>query len=267
MITKEKILEWHKLGFAMRRLVKGGKTPRFKGSFDDGDKLDDLLKWVNSGGNVGVITGLLSGIVCLDIDVHNGENGLENLKNYMYCQAHEPLPATRTIKSPTGGLHLYYKLPKEYQTRRFLPTHEEIEAVDFRNHSQFMVLEGSERPEGTYEVLKDIPFTDIPRCPQWVLDLYVKPDVVEAPNNGQMTYIAKKLMEWGQPVTSGNRNNYITSLSGFLIMQNLPIEEVYKWVSIINVNFVSPSLPSDEVNQIINSVLKRELLKRNVKEN
>lgn len=264
MITKEQVLLWADLGFHMRRLVKNGKVPQFKGSFDQGDTLQDLLGWIKEGGNLGVITGALSGIVCIDIDVHNGVNGLENLKNYMYCQNHEPLPETRTIKSPTGGLHLYYKLPDEYMTRRFLPTHEEIEAVDFRNHSQFMVLEGSERPEGTYEVLKDIAFKDVPQCPSWVLELYVKEHVEKTANNGKMTYIAKKLMEWATPVESGNRNNYMTSVVGFLILQNLPIEKVYTWASIINVNFVSPSLPDDEMNQIINSVLRRELIKRNV---
>lgn len=264
MITKEQVLYWADLGFGLRRLVKNGKVPQFKGSFDTGDAITQAIEWVEQGGNLGVITGALSGIVCIDIDVHNGVDGLQNLKDYMNCQAHDPLPETRTIKSPTGGLHLYYKLPEEFMTRRFLPTHEEIEAVDFRNHSQFMVLEGSERPEGIYEVMKDIDFKDIPLCPDWVLNLYVKEDVNIAPNSGKMTYIAKKLTEWSTVIESGNRNNYMTSLVGFLILQNLPIEQVYVWASIINVNFIKPSLPDEEMNQIINSVLRRELIKRNV---
>lgn len=263
MITKEQVLRWADLGFNMRRLVKNGKVPQFKGSFDQGDTLQDLLGWIKEGGNLGVITGALSGIVCIDVDIHNGVNGSSNLTNYMK-ENDVTLPQTRTIKSPTGGLHMYYKLPEAFMTRRFLPTHEDIKAVDFRNHSQFMVLEGSERPEGTYEVMKDIDFKHIPLCPDWVINLYVKEEVTSAPNSGKMTYIAKKLQEWAVPVESGNRNNYMTSIVGFLILQNLPVETVYTWASIINVNFIRPSLPDEEMNQIINSVLRRELIKRNV---
>lgn len=263
MLKVSDIKFFKELGYELRRLIPNGKTPAFKGTFDNGDSLPDLMSWVASGGNFGVICGDLSGIVVVDVDVHNGVNGLANLKAFM-DKNNVALPTTRTIKTPTGGLHMFYKLPDAYKGKRFFPTlDDDIKGVDFRNNGQFIVLEGCETPNGVYTPMNHVEYKDLPEAPEWLLKLYVKPDTEMVDNDGKMTYIAKKLNDWAQPVTSGNRNNDMTQKVGFMIKQNMPIELVYTWSSIINVNFIKPPLPDNELNQIINSVLKRELLKRN----
>lgn len=255
-MKRSKIEELHKLGFAMRRLK--GKVPAFKGAFDKGDELDDLLNWTD---NIGVLTGYLSGVVCLDLDVHNGINGMQNLKDFMI--SHElKLPRSRTIKSPTGGQHIYYKLPVEYNDRRFHPNVEFIEGLDFRNHRQFMVLEDSVTEKGKYEIVVDIPFSDIPTCPQWILDLYLKEEATATEHDGKPTFIGSKMIEWGSGVQSGNRNNWLTKQVGFMFRQGMDFQNVFKWASVINVNFIEPPLEQKEVEAMINSVGRNEMLKR-----
>lgn len=255
MITLEKKHELIELGFELRRLK--GKRPAFKGSFQQGDSVRDILDW---SGNLGVLTGRLSGVVCLDLDVHGDVNGIENLTNYMK-ERELKFPDTRQIKSPTGGLHLYFKLPVREFEERFAPNLDVIKGLDFRNHNQFMVLEGSETEKGEYKVVNDVAWRDIPVCPKWILDLYRREKATDS-NDGTPTFIASKLMEWSEGMSAGNRNIWLTRQVGFMIRQNMTLQAVYEWASIINVNFIKPPVENEEIVAMINSVNRAEQAKR-----
>lgn len=257
MITQTMKEDWLlKNEFALRRL--NGKRPAFKGAFNKGDSIEDVMNW---DGNLGILTGKLSGVVCLDVDVHNGIDGMKNLKQYMKDNNIDSLPTTRSIMSPTGGMHFYYKLPEKYNDTRFHPNVVKIEGLDFRNHGQFMVLEGSETEKGVYKTVIDMPFEQIPQVPDWLIELYKKP-VVKDSNTGELTFIGTKLEEWSKGVTNGNRNIWLTRQVGFMFRQNMSIEQVYQWASIINVNYIKPPLDNEEIVAMINSVNRSEAIKR-----
>lgn len=60
-------------------------------------------------GLLAVRTGAVSGVVVLDFDMHDGGgNGFESLRK---MKAQDLLPATWTVHTGGGGLHLYYRHP------------------------------------------------------------------------------------------------------------------------------------------------------------
>jgi hypothetical protein len=60
---------------------------------------EELRSWLWSG--VSIVTGKLSGILVLDVD---GPEGEEELKKHGH-------PGTPMVRTPSGGLHLYFKHP------------------------------------------------------------------------------------------------------------------------------------------------------------
>lgn len=265
-MEKRKILEYAKLGIAMRRLTN--KKPAYKGSFKQGDSLADLIKWK---GNIGILTGKVSGLVCVDIDRHmtkKGEviDGVIELKEFLLN--HDlTLPKTRTIKSPNDGLHYYYKLPENMFESKFYPNIDMIKGVDFRNHGQFMVAEDSvlETEHGSlkhYKIINDIPFSEIPEAPEWLLELYQKPVRDYQENGDLMTFIASKMVYWSKGADEGNRNNWLAAQVGFLIGQRMPHDEVYKWANIINQNFIKPPLDVSEIIPMVEAISSSEKYKK-----
>lgn len=68
-----------------------------------------IQSWVQEGGNVGTLTGSKSGIAVIDIDTHNGVDGLGNLKEFL--ETYDiTLPKTQVVRTPSGGWHYYFKL-------------------------------------------------------------------------------------------------------------------------------------------------------------
>ncbi len=62
--------------------------------------------------NLAIRTGGAAGIVVIDVDPrHGGDRSLDQL-----VERHGPLPATRAVRTPSGGIHLYYQTPEPVPT-------------------------------------------------------------------------------------------------------------------------------------------------------
>lgn len=125
--------------------------------------------------NVGILTGLVSGLWVLDIDPQNG--GMTALSGLI--AAYGQLPETYVVRTPSGGLHYYFLLPEDFEPRNAqhgrragrLPV-----GIDVRGRGGQVVAPPSVRPEGTYSVVADFPLSP---APEWLLDM-LRP--VEAPD-------------------------------------------------------------------------------------
>lgn len=83
--------------------------------------------------NIGMVTGLVSGIVVVDID---GEDGFEN--------AHElNLEPTLTARTGGGGLHLYYAIYEPVRSKVRI-----LEGIDIRGNGGYVVLPPSLHKSG-----------------------------------------------------------------------------------------------------------------------
>ena len=89
-----------------------GKHPRIRGGFHAAT-LDPAAigawwtKWPQA--NIAIPTGRVSGLLVIDIDPrHGGDRSFDRL-----IAAHGAMPATRAVRTPSGGLHLYYQHPQQ----------------------------------------------------------------------------------------------------------------------------------------------------------
>jgi hypothetical protein len=72
----------------------------------DVEVIDEWWSWSFPKAGVGIATGSESGIWALDLDVKNGLNGPASLIELQ--GRHGRVPATWTVRSRSGGLHLYF---------------------------------------------------------------------------------------------------------------------------------------------------------------
>ena len=100
-------LAYAKRGWPVLPCRPRDKRPVTKHGFKDAttDRGAIVQAWAtNSEANVGIATGVVSGLVVLDIDPRNG--GDKNLAELE--RVHGPLPETVSVATGGGGRHLYF---------------------------------------------------------------------------------------------------------------------------------------------------------------
>jgi Bifunctional DNA primase/polymerase, N-terminal len=118
--------------------------------------------------NVAVITGRLSGIVVIDVDVrHGGDQALADLE-----RRHGILPRLAVVATPSGGEHLYLAHPGG----RIANSQGRIGAgLDVRGDGGLILLPPSRRADGEYRWVVGGPATS-PEMPEaWVQLLRPRP--------------------------------------------------------------------------------------------
>ena len=119
---------------------------------------------------IGVATGVKAGIFVVDfdprIDPETGEEfTLERLKAETEAQIGCPLPASLAVRTPSGGVHVYYRMPEgePIRNRGSLPKH-----VDVRGEGGYVVAPpGVNSAGGAYRWLRgasDAPIADAPQA-------------------------------------------------------------------------------------------------------
>lgn len=116
----EAALWWAGKGFPVLPLAPGDNRPHpMLGRFQSFEKVATtnphlICKWwtERKGANIGVATGRVSGVIVLDCDVKKGKNGLRELALWEELEEIE-IPQAVTTRTPSGGLHLWFRLPKD----------------------------------------------------------------------------------------------------------------------------------------------------------
>lgn len=111
-----------------------------------------------------------SALVVVDLDDGHGETAPEpwtgarhgrEVLAMLAEQAGQPMPTdTLHIRTPTGGSHLYYRVPAGAEFRNTASTLGW--KIDTRSAGGFIVGPGSVRPEGTYQVVRRGPVAELP---------------------------------------------------------------------------------------------------------
>lgn len=120
----------------------------FKDASTDISIIDKI--WRNKCYNAGIATG--NGLLVIDLDVRPGKNGLSELSEWEF--RNRRLPETYTVKTPSGGRHLYFyfngsisKDDKKYWKEK---------GIDLQDSGHYVVAAGSQVDGKLYEVLKDV---------------------------------------------------------------------------------------------------------------
>lgn len=236
------------------RLKKNGKAPLVAGAFD-GEDYKLIQSWYQEGGNVGILTGSKSGIAVIDIDNHNGVDGLGNLKNFLEMYD-ITLPKTMVVKTPSNGYHYYFKLDEKYNETQFIQNHSQLEGVDFQVHGRYVVAAGSQIDGKYYEVVRDVEIAELPD--KW-LEMFTDKTIQKKNKKRERKWTADLLGDILQGSGEGSRNNWLTQQIGRLFATGLDHEEVKTWALYVNQIGCRPQLDQKEVLQTYESVRKREI--------
>lgn len=148
-----------KRGFAV--VGMNGKKPAEKWrdlGYREVDRLE--REWPRDARGVGILTGP-SGLVVLDLDV--GEpDGWESLRKLARGR---PIPATFTIRTPSGGTHLIFKAPKGRELKTC--SGQVAPHVDVRAAGGLSVFDSGD-PDRPYTVADD---RDPVQMPRWLVSL------------------------------------------------------------------------------------------------
>lgn len=141
-----------------------------------------IASWWKRPFNIGAAIGR-SNLLVIDLDVARDEDpppqfagatGGRDVLAMLAARAGHPAPfATRTVSTPSGGSHLYYRAPAR---RRLRNTSGALGfKIDTRSCGGFVVAAGSVGREGRYRVTNPAPAADLPA---WLANALIPPPPV-----------------------------------------------------------------------------------------
>lgn len=160
--------------FSYIQLHHHGKIPTRDWKGDPRVLISEVREWVAQGFNLGVRTDRSSGCWVLDVDVD--VNTLQPTQAWQDLLAANGLPSTYTVKSPSGGLHYYFRFPDGVDVRNDQGK-VIAEGVDIRGVGGYVVAAGMYASynkhgrdfEGEYVVVDDSP---IAQTPDWIVERF-----------------------------------------------------------------------------------------------
>ncbi|MBD0838846.1 bifunctional DNA primase/polymerase [Streptomyces sp. TRM68416] len=135
------------------------------------------LCWEAHPANIAIATGP-SGLVVVDLDVPKEKSGKgssdtpSGVSSFLaLCErAGQPWPTTYTVRTPSGGMHLYFTAPPGTRLTNTAGTLAPL--VDTRAWGGYIVAAGSTLPEGDYEITT---VARVAKPPAWLLSLLQPP--------------------------------------------------------------------------------------------
>lgn len=255
-------------GLKVYPLTAGSKVP-VKGSHGEHDATSDpetIKHWFNYDPNFNLAINLkTSSLAVIDLDNHTkGTNGVNNWSRYLTQHGTDYVDSAKTYAeyTPQNGLHMFYKVTQELPSEdiKLLPGVELLTgkvtiAPSYINQYQ----------RGYYPAWQGFPSLNSNKLlplPQWIVDLakQKQPVIMTSPNQtyqgGVKRWTGSLLDTLVHGTTQGDRNNFLTSLTGKMFRVGADSDTVYNLLVYANGN-CEPSLPDKEVNNIFASILKK----------
>jgi putative DNA primase/helicase len=183
--------------------------------------------------NIGLVTGLDSGIVVVDVDMKS--NGFESLKEM--DKKFGSLPTTLTCHTGGGGCHFFFKYPINHTIRSRTGIYE---GIDIRANGGYVVAAPSLHSSGNrYKWNGSFNKEMIAEIPVWLIDL------IEEPRSKKSS-------------SMGGRNDFLASEAGKLRSSGFELDDLYIALLKINQLKCNPPLDDKEVLAIARSISKYE---------
>ncbi|MCO4276716.1 bifunctional DNA primase/polymerase [Pseudarthrobacter sp. HLT3-5] len=243
------------LGYWVFPLWPNGKTPLLskkngaEGYKDATTDPGQIRRWWNDypNANVGIAAGL-SGLLCPDLDVKNGEDGPGE---YAKLVAGLDLPDPVVVTTASGGFHYYYR-GHAGSTAGIRP------GVDVRSDGGYVVAPGSVVNGKRYE--GDLPrVEDLPEAPEALRVLLIREkghgvtgSVIGRASVGEILT---------KPPTEGSRNQELAKLCGHYAPR-FDSDEKDFYLATINTLVKDWGLPVEEVEKTAESIWHRERVNR-----
>jgi hypothetical protein len=146
-----------------------GKVPLLEHGFKQATTdADTITQWWDEhpSANIGIVPGT-GGLLVIDIDVKGEVDGHDSLD--ILEQQYGKLPLTSTAYTPSGGLHRYFRIPRDETFGNNKPA----EGIDIRCHRGFVVAPPSVIDGKHYRWSSKAPVAPLP--PAWIALLREKP--------------------------------------------------------------------------------------------
>jgi len=232
MQKTSKAVEYGALGYSVIPIKAGDKRPAIaewapfmKKAADD----TQLMEWFSDEKkNIGIVTGKISGITVVDIDTK--QEPTTPLATF---------PETYTVRTPSGGYHLYYQYSPNVGTSA--NQYPQYPHVDIRNDGGFVVAPPSTIGDNAYTVLKRTALAPFPET------LFIQTK-------------KRKGLDKLTKAKPGTRNQTMAQAIGSLLAiahEDKWDNEVWRAIQDINKTY-NPPLPDDELIATFNSIAKKE---------
>ena len=194
--------------------------------------------------NIGITTGIISGIVVLDIDPrHGGNESLSALE-----EKHGALPLTLRWQTGGGGQHIIFKHPGG-NIRNSVGT---LGAgIDVRGDGGYIVAPPSRHNSGNYYTLPEGKSLDTPLVlpPAWLLQLMKQGGSAGVKSNKPPI---KQVVR--EQVPQGQRNSTIARVSGHLLAKHVDTRICLDLMLAFNDKYCVPPLDEEEVMRTVASI-------------
>jgi len=220
-------------GWQVFPLKANGKEPLTQNGFKDATTDEATIRawWAKyPDANIGVRTGIDSGILVVDIDVKNGAKGEESIKLF------GGLPPTLAVNTPSGGWHHYYIVTEPMRCRIGI-----LPGVDIKADGGYVVGPGSTIGGKDYTWVD--PEAHLVAVPECILKL-----MAEAATT------SPSILAPGQTIPEGSRNTELTSIAGTMRKRGIEADVIADALRAVNAKKCSPPLPDSEIETIAQSV-------------
>jgi hypothetical protein len=239
-------LDYGRLGWSVIPIESRGKRPLLSWQVYQHRRPDatEINAWFRDwpDANLAVVTGVVSGVVVLDIDPrHGGDSGLQALE-----RQHGPVPETVETRTGGGGRHLYFAHPGEILHNRagLAP------GVDLRGDGGYVVAPPSVHASNEpYRWERSPDVCRLASLPGWLSE---SPEV-ERRRGHPLTYWRRLLRDG---VGEGERNNTIASLAGHLLWHGVDPEVATELLLTWNATRCRPPLEPEEVVRTVESITR-----------
>jgi hypothetical protein len=247
--TLKSALDYARIGWSVIPIVERGKRPLVRWAPYQNSRATEAeirqwwSQWPNA--NVGVITGSISNLIVLDVDVrHGGDDSLADLE-----RRHGAFPKSVEAITGGGGRHIYFRHPAGTVRNKVGMA----AGLDLRGDGGLVVAPPSIHTSGrryAWRKSHDPSNTPMLAIPGWLLRLATE----ESGPHGHPLRHWRDVVATG--VTEGERNTTIASLAGYLFWHGLDPQVVLDLLLCWNAERCRPPLPEDEVARTVVSIAR-----------
>lgn len=258
-------------GMKVYPLTAESKIP-VQGSHGEHDATSDpyiIREWFTYDPNYNLAINLqASGLAVVDLDNHsNGVNGIRTYSEYIrnHGDSYVDTLKTYTEITPRNGFHIFYKLNYDLGNKdiQLMPGVELLTGKTVIAPSFINEFEKGYKAE--YQGFQELSYDKIQPLPEWIADLAKEAQQQPSPRlstayknyqQGQKKWTGRLLDELVHGAPKGERNNYLTQLTGKMFHVGADSDSIYNLLIFANGN-CEPPLPDHEVNSIFGSILKK----------
>ncbi len=228
-----------------------GKHPKTANGINDATTVEKTIKeWLGKwpDANIGIATGIQSGLVALDIDPrHNGDESLIELQG-----KYGELPETVELVTGGGGRHLIFKHPGNGIKVKNATNLNGFTGIDVRGDGGYIVAPPSVHISGgSYEWELSSPPDKAPIAllPDWLSKLLIQP--TQQTHNTDYGWVAEAL----RGVKQGSRDRTCFRLAGHFKAKGLAYDVTFSILDDWSMK-CNPPFPISEVKKCVDSAYK-----------